>query len=150
MPVITYRLEPYMLRIFSAHCDRQKNVKSSSLEHCCTPEKHRRLKRAWGLTKMPYYIKACLLRSPYFVTFAALYAHPVFAWSGRIFSHFLISNFIKYCSILPYPCESIFSHIDLLLLTRTTAHAHGLIGQWNWHGYIEFLATTMHAGAAIL
>ena len=27
--------------------------------------------------------------------------------------------------ILPYPCESIFSHIDLLLLTRTTAHVHG-------------------------
>ena len=53
------------------------------------------------------------------------------------------------CS-LPYPCGSIFSHIDLLLLTRTTAHAHGLIGQWNssivdsMHArYIECLATAV-------
>ena len=32
-------------------------------------------------------------------------------------------------AILPYPCGLIFSHIDLLLLIRTTAHARGLIGQ---------------------
>ena len=46
---------------------------SSSLEHWYGPEKlRRRLKLAWGLAKMPYYIEACLLRSPYFVTFATL------------------------------------------------------------------------------
>ena len=38
---------------------------------------------------------------------------------------------IAHNSILPYPCGSIFSHIDLLLLTRTTVNARGLIGQWN-------------------
>ena len=32
----------------------------------------RRLKLAYGLAEVPYYIEACLLRSSYFVTLAAL------------------------------------------------------------------------------
>ena len=36
---------------------------------------------------MPYYIKACLLRSPYFVTFAALY---VFLRYGHKYSNIIL------------------------------------------------------------
>ena len=43
-----------------------------------SPKKlRRRLKLASGLAKMPYYIEACLMQSPYFVTLAALLARTV-------------------------------------------------------------------------
>ena len=64
------------------------------------------------------------------------YADPFIRESVRRCPH--IEDIHFYCTlniacniILPYPCGSIFSHIDLLLLTRATAHARGLIGQWN-------------------
>ena len=51
-------------------------------------------------------------------------------------------------SILPYPCESIFSHIDLLLLTRTTACAW--FDRPSTHArYIECLATANAAAIAV-
>ena len=42
-----------------------------------------RLKLVLGQAKVPYYIEAYLLRSPYFMTLGALWAHTVFAQSGR-------------------------------------------------------------------
>ena len=44
----------------------------SLLECRYTTRKSVRLKLAWGLAMVPYYIEACLLRSPYFVISAVL------------------------------------------------------------------------------
>ena len=72
--VIRYRLEPRALYISppTVIANFTKEHLPSSLERRYGPEKLRRkLKLAGGLAKRLYYIKACLLRSPYFVTFVA-------------------------------------------------------------------------------
>ena len=66
---------------FSAHCDCEFYKRTFvifagvSVRPRKTYEKAETCVKA--IAKMPYYIEACLLRSPYFVTFAALQAHTV-------------------------------------------------------------------------
>ena len=75
VPVIRYRLKPCAPYISppTVITNFTKERLSSSLEHRYGPEKlRRRLKLVRGIAKMPYYTVACLLRSPYFVTFTAL------------------------------------------------------------------------------
>ena len=76
VPVIRYRLQHTCSVYFSTHYDHERDERMFAiLLELVQPEnlgEGWNLREGWGLAKMLYYIKACVLRSPYFVILAVL------------------------------------------------------------------------------